>query len=319
MGIEIRDCGTDRKKIRLAALDMDGTILRADKTLHPETEGDLAAAKASGIEPVLCTGRAPLELYEYVRELPSVRYGICISGALVYDFRDRRTIYENPVSTRWIPFLNDIADRYDAMLHFLTPDRSIIRKGMIARMADFEMDAYQPMYRRIATEVPDMVEEGKNRGDIFKVNIYFRSVPDRDHARDEVMAKLRSAQSLRGAEKNIQGTKWNLRGSDCSEPCLPLTVVRGEKTTLEITRAGVDKAEGLRILAQYLNIPMSETMSIGDSENDLTALQAAAVSVAMKNADEKIRALCDCVTEDNDHNGVGLALRRYLSSGITAI
>jgi hydroxymethylpyrimidine pyrophosphatase-like HAD family hydrolase len=64
---------------------------------------------------------------------------------------------------------------------------------------------------------------------------------------------------------------------------------------------------------------MSETMSIGDSENDLTALQAAAVSVAMKNADEKIRALCDCVTEDNDHNGVGLALRRYLSSGITAI
>ena len=312
MGIEIRDCGTDRKKIRLAALDMDGTLLRADKTLHPETEGDLAAAKASGIEPVFCTGRAPLELYEYVRELPSVRYGICISGALVYDFRDRRTIYENPVSTRWIPFLNDIADRYDAMLHFLTPDRSIIRKGMIARMADFEMGAYQPMYRRIATEVPDMVEEGKNRGDIFKVNSYFRSVPDRDQARGDVFAKLRSAQCLPGSEEN-------LIGADTSDASLPLTVVRGENTTLEITSAGVDKAEGMRILAQYLNIPMSETMSIGDSENDLTALQVAAVSVAMGNADEKIRALCGCVTEDNDHNGVGLALRRYLSSGITAI
>lgn len=310
MGIEIRDCGTDRKRIRLAALDMDGTLLRADKTLHPESEGDLAAAKASGIEPVLCTGRAPLELYEYVRELPSVRYGICISGALVYDFRDRRTIYENPVSTRWIPFLNDIADRYDAMLHFLTPDRSIIRKGMIARMADFEMGAYQPMYRRIATEVPDMVEEGKNRRDIFKVNIYFRSVPDRDQARGDVFAKLRSAQRLPGSEENLIGV-------DTSDASLPLTVVRGENTTLEITSAGVDKAEGMRILAQYLNIPMSETMSIGDSENDLTALQAAAVSVAMGNADEKIRALCDCVTEDNDHNGVGLALRRYLSSGKT--
>lgn len=310
MGIENRDRCADPQRIRLAALDMDGTLLRADKTLHPETAGDLAAAKASGIEPVLCTGRAPLELYEYVRELPSVRYGICISGALVYDFRDRRTIYENPVSTRWIPFLNDIADRYDAMLHFLTPDRSIIRKGMIARMADFEMGAYQPMYRRIATEVPDMVEEGKNRRDIFKVNIYFRSVPDRDQARGDVFAKLRSAQRLPGSEEN-------LIGADTSDASLPLTVVRGENTTLEITSAGVDKAEGMRILAQYLNIPMSETMSIGDSENDLTALQAAAVSVAMGNADEKIRALCDCVTEDNDHNGVGLALRRYLSSGKT--
>lgn len=310
MGIENRDRCADPQRIRLAALDMDGTLLRADKTLHPETAGDLAAAKASGIEPVLCTGRAPLELYEYVRELPSVRYGICISGALVYDFRDRRTIYENPVSTRWIPFLNDIADRYDAMLHFLTPDRSIIRKGMIARMADFEMGAYQPMYRRIATEVPDMVEEGKNRRDIFKVNIYFRSVPDRDQARGDVFATLRSAQCLPGSEENLIGT-------DTSDASLPLTVVRGENTTLEITSAGVDKAEGLRILAQYLNIPMSETMSIGDSENDLTALQAAAVSVAMGNADDKIRALCDCVTEDNDHNGVGLALRRYLSSGKT--
>ncbi len=310
MGIENRDRCADPQRIRLAALDMDGTLLRADKTLHPETEGDLAGAKASGIEPVLCTGRAPLELYEYVRELPSVRYGICISGALVYDFRDRRTIYENPVSTRWIPFLNDIADRYDAMLHFLTPDRSIIRKGMIARMADFEMGAYQPMYRRIATEVPDMVEEGKNRRDIFKVNIYFRSVPDRDQARGDVFAKLRSAQCLPGSEEN-------LIGADTSDASLPLTVVRGENTTLEITSAGVDKAEGMRILAQYLNIPMSETMSIGDSENDLTALQAAAVSVAMGNADEKIRALCDCVTEDNDHNGVGLALRRYLFSGKT--
>ena len=310
MGIENRDRCADPQRIRLAALDMDGTLLRADKTLHPETEGDLAGAKASGIEPVLCTGRAPLELYDYVRELPSVRYGICISGALVYDFRDRRTIYENPVSTRWIPFLNDIADRYDAMLHFLTPDRSIIRKGMIARMADFEMGAYQPMYRRIATEVPDMVEEGKNRRDIFKVNIYFRSVPDRDQARGDVFAKLRSAQCLPGSEEN-------LIGADTSDASLPLTVVRGENTTLEITSAGVDKAEGMRILAQYLNIPMSETMSIGDSENDLTALQAAAVSVAMGNADEKIRALCDCVTEDNDHNGVGLALRRYLFSGKT--
>ena len=310
MGIENRDRCADPQRIRLAALDMDGTLLRADKTLHPETEGDLAAAKASGIEPVFCTGRAPLELYEYVRELPSVRYGICISGALIYDFTNWQTIYENPVSTGWIPFLNDIADRYDAMLHFLTPDQSIVRKGMIARMADFEMGVYQPMYRRIATEVPDMVEEGRNRRDIFKVNIYFRSVPDRDQARGDVLAKLRSAQCLPGSDKN----QIESASADIS---LPLTVVRGEKTTLEITSAGVDKAEGMRILAQYLDIPMSETMSIGDSENDLTALQAAAVSVAMGNADEKIRALCDHVTEDNDHNGVGLALRRYLSSGKT--
>ena len=35
-------------------------------------------------------------------------------------------------------------------------------------------------------------------------------------------------------------------------------------------------------------------------------------SVAMKNAEEQILAMCDLITDDNDHNGVGKALRRIL-------
>ena len=32
----------------------------------------------------------------------------------------------------------------------------------------------------------------------------------------------------------------------------------------------------------------------------------------MKNAEEQILAMCDLITDDNDHNGVGKALRRIL-------
>ena len=60
----------------LIALDMDGTLLRADKTIHPDTAEDIAAAAAAGIEVAYCTGRSPVELLPYVKDLPAMRYAI---------------------------------------------------------------------------------------------------------------------------------------------------------------------------------------------------------------------------------------------------
>ena len=39
-------------------------------------------------------------------------------------------------------------------------------------------------------------------------------------------------------------------------------------------------------------------------------LHDAGLSVAMGNAQADIKAQCDLITEDNDHNGVGEAIRR---------
>ena len=56
---------------------------------------------------------------------------------------------------------------------------------------------------------------------------------------------------------------------------------------------------------------MEETLGIGDADNDRAVLEAVGFAVAMGNAEPKIRAVCDAVTADNDHNGVGIAVRRY--------
>ena len=72
------------------------------------------------------------------------------------------------------------------------------------------------------------------------------------------------------------------------------------------------KAAGLKELAKYLGISMKETLAIGDADNDRTVLEAAGISVAMGNADRKIKEICDAVTGDNDHNGVGEAIRKFL-------
>ena len=73
----------------------------------------------------------------------------------------------------------------------------------------------------------------------------------------------------------------------------------------------VSKATGLQALADYLHIPMDEIMAIGDGDNDRQVLECAGLSVAMANADDNIKALCDVITDDNDHDGVGKAIRKY--------
>ena len=60
---------------------------------------------------------------------------------------------------------------------------------------------------------------------------------------------------------------------------------------------------------------MEDTVGIGDADNDRAVLEAVGLSVAMGNADQDIKMLCDVVTADNDHNGVGEAIRKYCLSG----
>ena len=45
-----------RPRVRLVALDIDGTLLRSYKTLSPRTQAALDAAAAAGVRRVLVTG-----------------------------------------------------------------------------------------------------------------------------------------------------------------------------------------------------------------------------------------------------------------------
>ena len=55
------------RRIRLLALDVDGTLLDGRGELRPRTASAIARAAEAGIRPVLCTGR------RYRRALPVAR------------------------------------------------------------------------------------------------------------------------------------------------------------------------------------------------------------------------------------------------------
>lgn len=272
-------------KYKMIAVDMDGTLLQSDKTIHADSVRDIQAATDMGIQVVYCSGRALAELRPYFTVLPMVRYAVCYSGAIVYDCIDRKCIYRSEIEQADVDKIVRTARKYQAMAHFLTEAESIVSSDDITHMDDFHMGVYQKLYLDVAKQVHDMEEEGKLHASIPKINIYFRS--------DE------------GRKKGYEELKH-----------LPLTFAFAERTSLEMTKAGVSKATGLMQLASFLGLSLEQTVGIGDADNDREMLSNVGFPVAMANADDKIKALCKFVTKDNDHNGVGAAIRYLMEQTI---
>ena len=195
------------------------------------------------------------------------------------------TVWKNadrrPVRSEMAAALAETAKRYRAMPHILTDDETIVAADDVTHMKDFHAGIYQPMFERITRKVADMAEEARHLTSIGKVNIYFRSSEDCHACYEELRT-------------------------------LPLSFAMPEETTLEMTAQGVTKGSGLKALADYLHIPMAQTVGIGDSDNDRAMLHDVGLSVAMGNAQADVKAQCDLITEDNDHNGVGEVIRRIL-------
>lgn len=73
---------------------------------------------------------------------------------------------------------------------------------------------------------------------------------------------------------------------------------------IELNPKGVSKAEGLREICKQLGIGMHETVTVGDSLNDLEMIRASGLGVAMENAQETVKQEADWITKSNEEDGV---------------
>lgn len=74
---------------------------------------------------------------------------------------------------------------------------------------------------------------------------------------------------------------------------------------------GCDKGGALRYLAEYYNIPIGQTVAIGDNYNDLPMLKAAGFGVAVENGEEALKRQAGFVTKSCDDNGVAYVIRKF--------
>ncbi len=271
----------DKRQYKLLALDMDGTTLDSGKKFPAEISRAIHALRARGVEVIVSSGRAKAELRDYTRELADFAYGVLLSGGLVYDFRAGKPLFQKALPEEDARSILQAADEAGAMTQFMTVHESVTRGSQIASMADYGMEIYQEMYERVCRReenLADFIREHSN--EICKINVYHRD----EASREQTLRKLK--------RRN-------------------LTISFAERTALEMSPKGITKAHGLQVVCDYLGIRTDEVVAIGDAPNDIDVLKTAGLAVAMGNAAEEIKGICDVVVADNDHLGVLEAIQRF--------
>lgn len=265
---------------KLMAIDMDGTMLNSNKLITLATKQTIDQALKQQKHIVLSTGRALSELSEYKNELNNLQYGICESGALIYDFKNQQAIHYEIFSKELINKILEVIDHKDIMLHFFSKGQSFIANGILPKMENYQMGQYQPLFKKVAKQIDNHLDYLKEH-QVEKINLYHRD------------------------EASRQQTYELLKN-------LPLSLAFAEKTSLEISPISATKGKGLIKLCKYLDLDISKTIAIGDSDNDIDILKTAGLAIAMKNANDKVKNICNIIVNDNDHDGCKEAIETYL-------
>lgn len=92
-------------KIKLLALDLDGTTLTSKNTLAPAVKSALEKAIENGIIIAIATGRPLGTMQQSILDIEGIDYLITSNGAAIYDRHGKRFIPLHLKKTMYLRFL----------------------------------------------------------------------------------------------------------------------------------------------------------------------------------------------------------------------
>ena len=72
--------------------------------------------------------------------------------------------------------------------------------------------------------------------------------------------------------------------------------------------SNASKGNALEFLINLLEIPIAETIAIGDGDNDYSLIKNAGLGVAMANSSQILKEIANYLTQSNQESGVAVAI-----------
>lgn len=269
------------KKIRLVALDVDGTLLDDSKELPAVNREALEEASARGVLVAIASGRMTPRIEAIEEKLGIDCIIIAYNGAKVVGRKaeGRALIARRPVPAEVAELFIRFSRETGHLLNFYDDD--LLYSEDSPQRRPF-IDLYA---QRTGAEF-HIVDDLRQFLGVTPTKLILIAAPEeRDRLHDEFREKL-------------SGRAF---------------ITRSEPEYLEIMASGVDKGSGLRSIAEHYDISREEILAVGDAPNDLELIQAAGWGVGVANCSPLVREAADAVTErTNNEGGVAEAVRRWV-------
>lgn len=268
--------------IKLIAIDMDGTLLNSHKEVPKENITALHQAVEQGVKVVICTGRPKsgvVSIFDQLGLDGEEEYAILDNGCTIYKAKDWSLLAHQSLSQEDMALLSESAKDYpDISVTYFDSDHYYILGEDVPELVTYDAGLV------FTTPTPTTLEHVQNSPIPIFQGMFMGEAPALDRFQEE------------------QGDKLSQHFS----------TVRSQSYIYEAMPKGTTKASALARLAEMLGIEEEEVMAIGDAANDLEMLAFAGVSVAMGNASDEVKSICDHVTATNDEAGVARAVEELV-------
>ena len=270
--------------VKLIALDLDGTLFNSQSQISAHNIDTIKKANEAGAAVVISTGRPYSGLPFEQLKGSGIRFAITTNGSAIYEIESGKCLFEEAMDEDIIlPILDFLLTKDIHMDAFIggkgyTPVQCVAAGQKLANPPALKHYILNTRVR--VDNLPLFIHE--NQLKVQKMTLNFYPEGDIFKDREEVRKYLESNPAV--------------------------TTVSGGYNNLEFTRADVNKGVGLQKMAQLLDIPVAQTMAVGDTENDLAIIRAAGFGVAMGNATAAVKSAADYITTSNDEDGVATAI-----------
>lgn len=258
-------------------MDLDGTLLRSDKSISDTNIRAIRDAHSQGVAFAVATGRMFRTSRPVVGGLLDEMPIIAYNGALIRFSNSGLTLLSMPIAARSGERVVRLMWEWGIVFQAYFGDELWVPK-VAPVTAEYSARYGAPI------NILDDIDEFVNR-EAFKYLV----IDDEDRIVD--------------VKESIDAVLDSGLRTMLSSPGM-----------IEIVRSDVSKGRALAHLASSMGISMDNVMAIGDSENDIDMLCAAGVGVAMANASDDVKAKADHVVGTNDDDGVAEALESLVLS-----
>jgi Cof subfamily protein (haloacid dehalogenase superfamily) len=262
---------------RIAAVvsDVDGTLLRTDKSLATATTDTVRRLRDAGIAFAVVSSRPPRGLTRLIEQLGISTFVAGFNGGIIAK-----------------PDLSPVR------CHLVSPD---VAEEAIAAIEAAGADPW-------VFSGPDWCirDPGGVRVDLERRTVGFDPTVVRDFS--TVARSAAKIVAVSNDPPRLARVQDGLRGLDAN-------IARSQAYYLDVTHPRANKGDALRELARLMQIDVAQVAVLGDGENDVALFKAAGLSIAMGNAAPDVAREADFVTGTNDDDGAAAALEWFVLGG----
>ena len=267
--------------IKLIATDLDGTLLRHDKTISVRTLEAIQSAHDAGIRVVVATGRYPGGLPTLLAPT-GIDYAVASNGAMGVRLSTGEILFEDLLPPHTAVEITDyLASALHGVRFEAVRDHGTVHyveDGYAELVTEYERLHFPLNYRLV------------DRAELVGSPILKLAVRHPSASPDEMLAVL-TASGLNGFHATTSGAPF-----------------------LEIEGPGVTKASGVAQVCARLGLEPHNVMALGDARNDIELLEWAGIGIAMGNAVAEALAVADHTTSTNEEDGVAQAIELLLAA-----